>query len=370
MELVVIGGGLAGTTVAILAARAGRRVSLVEKDDFPRDKLCGEFLSPEACLTLRRLGVEAEVEALQPPRLARAWFTEGSGQQADVPLPAPGLGVSRLSLDAILHRAALDAGVRWLRGEAERVEDRGGRLEVEIATETGPTRVRADLAVGAWGRHGRLDNRLGRRREPRRFVGIKRHHLGPAGDRVEIHAFTGGYCGVNAVDGGRVNVCALVDRRWLKSAEDRGWEGISRRFADANPHLAQRLGALRPDPDRPMLTVAGIDFGRREPLFGALVMVGDGAAMIAPLAGDGQAMALRGGEALAELLIGSCDIAEIRRAWQARFRAGFDRRLGIGRRLQDALLDPRIAPWLLRSSRWFPALPAWLAKQTREVIQP
>jgi len=370
MDLVVIGGGLAGSTVAILAARAGRSVSVVEKDDFPRDKLCGEFLSPEASLTLRRLGVEEAIEALAPPRLVRGWFTEGSGQQADVPLPAPGLGVSRRSLDAILHRAALDAGVHWIRGEAERVENGQGTVEVQVATASGPTRVRAELAVGAWGRHGRLDNRLQRRRAPRRFVGVKRHHLGPADDRVEIHAFTGGYCGVNAVDGGRVNVCALVERSWLKAAEDRSWDGVSRRFREANPHLAERLRDLRPDPERPMLTVAGIDFGRREPLFGALLMVGDGAAMIAPVAGDGQAMALRGGEALAELLASGRDAADIREAWQARFRAGFDRRLDLGRRLQDALLHPRVAPWLLRSSRWFPALPAWLAKQTREVIRP
>ncbi|MEM6860979.1 MAG: NAD(P)/FAD-dependent oxidoreductase [Myxococcota bacterium] len=369
VDLVVIGGGLAGATLSTLVARTGCRVVVVEKDAFPRDKLCGEFLSPEASLTLRRLGLEEQLMSAAPPRLERGWFTEARGQSAEVPLPAAGLGLSRWTLDGALQGAALEAGVDWIQGEAGDVVATEEGLRVQVSTAHGSQTVEARIGVGAYGRHGRLDRALGRTRSPRRFVGLKRHHLGPADDNVEIHAFPGGYCGVNAVDGGRVNVCALVERSWLMGLSDRSWTGVSQGFRTASPWLLERLSALRPDPKREMLTVAGIDFDRREPLLGPLLMVGDGAAMIAPLAGDGQAMALRGAEALAELILADDSAETLSQAWQARFRRVFDRRLGLGRHLQEALLNPRIAPWLLRSSRWFPALPAWLAKQTREAIR-
>ncbi|MGF1509393.1 MAG: NAD(P)/FAD-dependent oxidoreductase [Myxococcota bacterium] len=374
MDVVVIGGGLAGSTCATLLAKAGRAVTVVEPAEFPRDKLCGEFLSPEAALTLRRLGVLNPLLTLRPPRLSHGWFTHPGRACARVPLPASGLGVSRWTLDECLHRAAVRAGVQWVKGEAQDVQrytnGNRERVEVHVATQDGRQKIQAAIGIGAYGRHGRLDRVLGRKRSPKRYVGLKRHHIGCPEDgargSVEIHLFDGGYCGVNAVEGDRVNVCALVERRWLSACGQKDWFGVKKSLMASNPFLAERLDAHEADPDRSFLTVAGIDFARMDPVLGPLLMVGDGASMIAPLVGDGQAMALRAAEALTELILENrSDLAE---AWAQRYAHAYRGRLRFARQLQTALLHPWTSQWVVRTSGMVPALPAWLARQTRETI--
>jgi flavin-dependent dehydrogenase len=371
LDAVIIGGGLAGATCATLLAGAGRDVVVLDPATFPRDKLCGEFLSPEAALTLQRLGCWNAILDARPPRLSSGWFTDRWGRGARVPLPAPGLGVSRLTLDDVLKQTTEASGATWRRAEAlHATREADGSVRVEFREGSTTASVRARVAVGSYGRHGRLDRALGRRRRPKRFVGLKRHHLDPhrtADHRVEIHLFDGGYCGVNAVDGDRVNVCALVETRWLEALSSKDWTGVQEGLRRANPALAERLRPLQPDPDRGLLTVAGIDFARLEPTLEPLLMVGDGAAMIAPLAGDGQAMALRGAERLADLVLRT-PAAELRPAWARDFVHHFGGRLGLGRRLQSLLLHPWGGAAMVRTSARFPRLPAWLARHTRETL--
>lgn len=373
MDTVIVGGGLAGSTLAILLARAGRRVTVLEKVRFPRDKLCGEFLSPEAELTFERLGVMAQVRALAPPALSEGWFTEARGRSARVPLPGAGLGVRRLVLDAILKEAAIGAGARWFEGEATGARwNARGSIEVE-ARVGGSTEVfEAEYAIGAYGRHGRLDRALGRARSDGRYVGIKQHHIAAGrgsdlGARVEIHLFDGGYCGVNAVDGDRINVCALAKKRWLLENGGRTWQQISRALGAASAPLARRLAGLQPSESR-MLAVSSIDFGRLEPVRAPLLFVGDGAAMIAPLAGDGQSMALRGAERLADIILAGGTWAEVSQRWSRTFKTTFRARLSLGRALQECLGKPAFARALVGVSNIAPLVPAWLARNTREEI--
>src|SRR4051794_19236558 len=110
----VIGGGPAGSTAAILLPRAGWAVTLVEQHRFPRDKVCGECLSALGIEVLRRLGLADDVRAAGAVRLDRALLHAPNGTCASAPLPRPMWGISRTALDALLLRAAARAGATVL----------------------------------------------------------------------------------------------------------------------------------------------------------------------------------------------------------------------------------------------------------------
>jgi flavin-dependent dehydrogenase len=383
-EVAVVGAGPAGASVAIRLARAGREVVLIDREPPPRDKLCGEFLSPESEADLEDLGLSAELARVGSPRIGRARFTVPSGRVARFALPGPGRGLSRLALDAMLWRRAEAAGARTCVGEVLGVEQPPAIEGVELTLADGAelSRLRARWLVAAHGRHRRLDRALERTPNPndlRRFAGLKRHHFASAAlarelaDHVEIHVFSGGYCGMSHVEGGRVNVCALVDTAWLRAQKDRSWPALFRAMAAEQPRLEARRRDLVPAPDRELQTVGAVDLERRRAVAGPAFVVGDASAVIAPLAGDGQAMALSGGRRLAELLLEAgpdapFDVVAAR--WSARFQRTYAARLSVARGLQGALWRPWAAEGVVRAAEAWPGLAGRLARWTREPRPP
>lgn len=384
VEVAVIGSGPAGASVAIRLARAGREVVLIDREPPPRDKLCGEFLSPESAADLADLGLSSELTRRGAPRIRRARFTVPSGRASSFDLPGPGRGLSRLALDEMLWQRAEAVGVQTLVGEVLEVAQPPAFEGVELGMAEGAAwpRLRARWLVAAHGRHRRLDRALegdAPRGDLRRYAGLKRHHLASAelarelDDHVEIHVFSGGYCGMSHIEGGRVNVCALVDTRWLRAQRDRTWPALFRAMAAEQPQLEARRRDLVPAPDRTLQTVGAVDLQRRRAVAGPAFVVGDASAVIAPLAGDGQAMALSGGRRLAELLLEAgpdapFDVVAAR--WSARFQQAYARRLWVARGLQAALWRPRAAEALVGFGRRWPGLATGLARWTREPTPP
>ena len=244
-EIAVVGAGPAGATIAALLAKRGREVVVLERDAMPRDKLCGEFLSYESHPILAESGAWDAIRERGAP-IDRALVVARSGAEVRTTLEHEALGISRLALDVALRDAARARGALYVeRAEVRAVDqDRGG---VTLAVRRGgaESTLRARLVVGAWGRRARLDRSLERpfvsARHP--WVGMKRHHLiEDARTReeleraVELHAFDGGYCGINLVDGGIANVCALIERRALDAAPRPGLGG------------ARALDAHEPEP--------------------------------------------------------------------------------------------------------------------------
>jgi flavin-dependent dehydrogenase len=371
-DVAVVGAGLAGSTAAALLARAGFGVHLIEPDRFPREKLCGEFLSFESVAVLERSGAWPAIRAWNPPPLADATFTTPSGRTTDLRLPEAGWGVGRRRLDAHLFEHAIACGATPVRGRVEGWKRRpDGGYEIDLRTPRGLRTLSASRALGAFGRNAGLRPR--KSSSPRgRWVGVKRHHraTGPLPDldgRVEIHVFDGGYCGINRVDGDAINVCALIRSEWVKArgvSKERWFEAMARR----NPVLAERMDRLTADPDAPISTVSGIDFARLEPVQDGVPLLGDAAAMIAPLAGDGQGMALTA----AASFVGSVVESGWDRAvteWSTDFRRKYRPRLGLGRALQATLLHPWGCEALVGVCRAFPALGDSLARHTREPTQ-
>ncbi|MFN7934928.1 MAG: FAD-dependent oxidoreductase [Bryobacteraceae bacterium] len=180
----VIGAGPAGTAAAISALQAGAEVDLFEKSRFPRHKVCGEFVSPEATELLDGFGVDWR--SANPAHLRRLMLSFGARESVGN-LPETAFGLSRYVLDALLLNRAIGLGVT---------------LHREPGVPSGPT-------VMATGRHSAAP-------KGDRLFGFKAHFCGPSSDVMALYFQKGGaYVGVNAIESGMTNVCGLAPEREL-----------------------------------------------------------------------------------------------------------------------------------------------------------
>ena len=302
-DAIVVGAGPAGSATALLLARGGARVLLLDRARFPRDKPCSEYLSPETTTLLRRLGggiVEA-VAAASHARLTGMKVVAPSGAEMIGRFDRTGdrfsFALPRTSFDTILRHAAETAGA--VVREGVKVEDLlydRGAVGGVIAGET----YRARVVVGADGLRSVVARRLGgvRTSSPRR-VAFTAHVADVAGvsDVGEMHVGHEGYVGLGPIGYGVTTVALVLPLRSLRSRP--GFFEALDRF----PGLAGRF-----DPRRVVRKVLATgpfaQWSRRSvaPGGGAL-LVGDAADFFDPFTGQGIYSALRGAELAAACLI-------------------------------------------------------------------
>jgi len=346
-DLAVIGGGPAGSTAAAIAARHGLNVVLLERGSFPRDKVCGEFVSAEGLAVVAELAPHLLADA--PEIRTSIWFAgRGPGRRFD--LPEPARGISRLALDAALWECAGKAGAT-LRPRATvsgRVPD-GGNWRLPIA---GGDAVAAAHVLDAGGRNGR--------RSP--WIGVKARFEGlTIGAAVEMHLFAGGYCGLAPVERGWVNACALIHRRLAGDlAATRDFARWARACC-ASPSLAARLAEARQA--TPTVVTVQVGLGSQTAARGGIWFAGDASGFLDPFAGDGLARAMLSGKLAAERLAAGqpqAYPAALARASGRGFAAAAPLRALVRAPapLQSlaawALARPSIGPRLLSATRWRP----------------
>lgn len=372
-DAIVIGAGLAGCSIAVQLARRGLDVLLLESATYPVHKLCGEFLSPEVRGHFRDLGVSEAIDAARPAAIRRVVVTTRSGLKWTAALPGDAIGLSRWRLDPLLFDAAAGAGANCLLGADVR-DVRGSAstgFEVTYRHE-GATIVEAcRLAVGAFGKRSRLDRTFGREVRTRggEFVAFKMHYRGAdLGESVELHAFDGGYCGMSHVEDGAVNACCIARVGALREA-GRSFDALRDGPMRTNPALARRFDVLEPLMAKPV-SVSQVSFRTKATFDGGVMMAGDAAAMIAPLCGDGMAMALRSaaiaGPLAADFLERRISFDQLQQRYEREWRAEFRHRLGVGRLLQAALFRPAAAAAGVRLLNAVPWLGDYFVRATRD----
>jgi flavin-dependent dehydrogenase len=372
IDAVVVGAGPSGSALAIRLASAGARVALVDAGRFPRDKLCGEYLSPEGVAALGRLGLDPEIARSggRPIRAVRLTTPRGRALEAEVAGPdgRAGLGLSRLALDAILLAAARGRGVSAFEGTriSGPIVEQGRVVGVSGRGAGGsPFSLRAAVVVAADGRHSSLTRRTGASRarslpglRPRLF-GLKRHLIVPddsvdePSGTVGLHLLPGGYVGACRVEGGRTNLCGLLPERL--SRRHRGdLDALAESTFPGNPTLKGLWRAA--EPAGPWKTVAGVRVEVSAPLLPGIFYAGDARGTVDPLGGQGLTMALLGAEVLAPFVLrairgGEADPAIVReamRAWHSRF----DRRVLLCRAFHHALVRPSLVDAASMLGRW------------------
>ncbi len=257
-DILILGGGLAGSAAAITLARAGRQVILVEREPTPKHKVCGEFLSTEALHLLGELGVDPARAGAHPIHTVRL---ASARRLTETTLPFGAQSLTRRCLDGLLLRAAEEAGATVLRGRT--IQTLVGERDGWKATlHTGET-LTAPQAILASGKH----DLRGFARPPGPqgdLVALKMYfRLAPAGTcalqhAVELLLHPHGYTGLQLVEDRIANLTALVRRGHLSKLG--GWSGFLAELQRTNLHARQRLHNAQPLLEKP-LALSAIPYG-------------------------------------------------------------------------------------------------------------
>ena len=302
-DVLIIGGGPAGSVAAILLARAGRRVTLVEQHRFPRDKVCGECLSVLGADVLQRLDLFEPLLAHGAVRLTRTLLHAPSGTSAEAKLPRPMWGISRTALDGLLLDAAARAGATVLQPARCESLDPGPRpaATVRNLVTNSITRIESTVVLLADGKSALFP---GGPPPPTTDLGIKTHFKNVDGprDAVELFGLTGCYAGLAPIESDRWN-CALS----VPAARVRHHHGdLAHLFAkllEENPTLRHRLSGATQLGD--WLASPLPRFAVQKSWPEGIFPLGNAAAAIEPIGGEGMGLAMRSAELVAEQLLRS-----------------------------------------------------------------
>lgn len=385
-DVVVVGAGPAGSSAAIRLARSGFDVVLVDRSRFPRDKPCGEFLSPGATPILEELGVRPAVEAAGAVRLGRVRIVvHGRAVELafpdDLGMPPWGFSLSRLALDAILLEAARGAGARIF--EQTRVEDVAfdpRSATVRARDPAGePISLAARIVVGAGGRNCPVARALGlQRRGARGRFDLLAHWSerprtidrdaeataddAAGGPACELRVRGDAYVAIAPVERGRWNVNCVVPRADLRAEPHP--VALYRRVVGVE---ASPAGAS--DPEVVASDVTALD--ARAATADRAILIGDAALFLDPFTGQGIWLALRSAELAATAVSGALAAGHADRAalagYEAARRDEFHARRRVSRAIQRVLFRPRLARSVVDALAREPRLARALAAATGDM---
>lgn len=300
-QAIIIGAGPAGSVAAMLLAKAGWHVTLLEQHRFPRDKVCGECLSSLGIDVLKRLELDAVLRGYGAIPLLYTHLHAASGESVTLPLPKPMWGISRHVLDQVLLLEAARLGVQIRQpARCEKLGEVEGRpvLTIRDLVTNHVETLSPDWVVLADGKSALLDDSP----LPTKDFGLKAHFKNVNGpdDSIELFGALGTYGGLAPIEANRWNIAFSVPVELLR-AQAGDLEMVFERLVGENKTLRSRLA----DADRvsPFLASPLPRFGVRRIWPSGVVPVGNAAAALEPIGGEGMGLAVRSAEMAAEHLL-------------------------------------------------------------------
>ncbi|HVO74336.1 MAG TPA: NAD(P)/FAD-dependent oxidoreductase [Ignavibacteriaceae bacterium] len=377
-EVIIIGGGPAGSSAAMNLANYGFDVCLVEKKIFPRETLCGEFLSGEVFENFKVLGIDKQFLSLKPNFIKSFKFFFENGKSFSGHFDFKSFGIKRSVLDSFLLENAKIKGVKVIQpAEVKEIYREGEIFNLRIKEPDRTTALNTSILIAAYGKQNSLDIKLNRpfSRVKSGFNGIKYHvskKYFNSIEKDEIRIYTGKniYCGVNYVDDETVTLCFLFKRTEtgysyrqhlmdLAGSNNDFRKIINKEFFDSINY-------------QKVYGTGNIFFGRRRKTENGIIMIGDAAGVISPFSGDGIGMAFDSAKLAAEILIGlkkkNENSKKASTLYEINWRKLFGKRILISKIIQEFLLKSSYKKLITPAMdlfNLFPSFSSFIVNKTR-----
>ena len=385
-EIAIVGAGPAGASLAIRLAKSGFDVALIEREKFPRRKLCGEFISPECLTHFAELDVLDEMLAVGGDRITETAFYAPNGRNVSVPSEWFGnkngaLSISRAAMDLRLLEKAREVGVKvFEETQVVGILFENGKVGgIKVKLKSGETsEITTDLTIDATGRanvlgklaekeFSRQDAKAQRKiKNPKskiqnRLVGFKAHleNVRLEKGRCEIYFFRGGYGGLSFVEENKANHCFLIKTDVVKKYIGQTNLLIEEVIFE-NKRARETMKDAKPVFDWLAVSVDGFGAKDLNPAKN-LFAVGDAAAFIDPFTGSGMLMALEGAEILAKSIAENrFSTVQTAEDYKLNFQQRFQKRLRICSLMRRAAFVPNLAETVISALS--------LSRSVREIL--
>lgn len=367
-DIGIIGGGLAGLSMAILFAQKGYKTILLEKELYPFNRVCGEYISMESWPFLQSLDINHTLNDL--PQINQLSLSAPNGKTFSCKLPLGGFGISRYLLDDLLQQKAKKVGAAIHCGE--KVTDITS-LNNETTIITDKYKYTAKLVFGAFGKRSNIDINWKRKftlTKPtalNNYIGVKYHikYNHPA-NTIALHNFHNGYAGMSKVENDVSCLCYLTTAKNLQSSNG-NIKQMEENILCRNPRLSEIFNTAEFLWAKPV-SIAQISFEQKTLLENNVLMVGDAAGMITPLCGNGMSMAMHGAKIAFEFgqqfLNEEISREELIKMYEKRWQQLFAKRLQTGRIIQGFFGNETMSNLLVSSMKLIPFLAQPLIKLT------
>jgi menaquinone-9 beta-reductase len=363
-DVIIAGGGLAGLCTSILLSKAGYKVLLFEKKQYPFHKVCGEYVSNEVTEFLETMGFDPF--KCGSSKISRLRISSPAGKSIYSKLDLGGFGLSRFTMDAELASLARTNGVSLF--DNCRVNDIESR-ESKFLVHTTSGVYSSSLVIGSYGKRTLLDKKLHRNflQVHTSYMGVKYHiRTSYPNDEIGLDNFYNGYCGIVKIEKDLYNFCYLYRRD--QSTKFTSLPELEEKILWKNPVLRNLFHTSQfvSEPE----VINEISFQKKETAKDNVIFCGDAAGLITPLCGNGMAMAIHSSKILSECIVdsdkgsGNFDMKTLMYSYERKWKKEFSNRLKWGRRLQDMFGNIHITSGALSLIHAIPPLEKWLIKKT------
>src|SRR5260221_1484306 len=367
-DTAIVGGGLAGLALSIQLSKKRYKVILFEKEKYPFQKVCGEYISRESWDFLKSFGLPLDKWKL--PVIKKLQVSSPKGKLIKHVLPLGGFGISRYKIDAALAEIAKEAGVEI----KEETKVTGIDFKNEIFTiQSSAGNFKSKIAVGSFGKRSNLDVKWKRnfitshKKNLNNYIGVKYHiQTNFPVDTIALHNFKDGYCGISKVEDDKFCLCYLTTAGLLQKNSN-SIKTMEQNVLCQNPFLKKIFEESIWLYDAP-LTISQISFDKKNQVEDHVLMIGDAAGMITPLCGNGMSMALHGSkiafETIDQFLQCRLTRTEMENNYSQQWRQQFARRLTTGRIIQQLFGHNRLTHLFISGIKPFPRLINYLVHKT------
>jgi flavin-dependent dehydrogenase len=364
LDVIIIGGGLAGLCNAIHLSKFGKKVLLIEKNEYPKHKVCGEYISNEVLPYLKFL--EVNPFDFGAVKIDEFQLSTTKNKVISAKLPLGGFGISRYQLDAVLAEKAKKNGVTILQDLVINVVFKEDFFTIETKENKN---FKSAICIGAFGKRSLLDVKLERSfiKNKSPYLGVKIHVKGNfREDLVALHNFKGGYCGVSKVENNIINLCYITNFSSFKKYKN--IDDFQENVVFKNLFLKEVFKNSKPVWEKP-LSISQISFETKKPVENHILMCGDAAGMIHPLCGNGMSMAIQSAQIASKLILNYSNgkiesRKKLEKLYITKWNKQFKWRLKAGHFIAMLFRKDKIASFLLFVLKKMPFLLPIIIKQT------